>query len=74
MAAHDDFIIRPDPHDPRLTERVSGIDQTGQPITTSVTVERALTIFLNGQEIVTAMTINDYPTIWPSAICSTRTC
>ena len=61
MAAHDDFIIRPDPHDPRLTERVSGIDQTGQPITTSVTVERALTIFLNGQEIVTAMTINDYP-------------
>jgi len=26
-----------------------------------VTVERALTIFLNGQEIVTAMTIGDYP-------------
>ncbi len=57
----DDYIIRPDPADPRLTERVSGIDQTGQRIDTSVTVERALTIFLNGQEIVTAMTINDYP-------------
>ena len=26
-----------------------------------MTVERALTIFLNSQEIVTAMTINDYP-------------
>ncbi len=26
-----------------------------------MTVERALTIYLNGQEIVTAMTINDYP-------------
>ena len=26
-----------------------------------MTVERALTIFLNAQEIVTAMTINDYP-------------
>ncbi len=57
----DDYIIRPDPSDPRLTERVRGIDQTGQPIETSVTVERALTIYLNSQEIVTAMTINDYP-------------
>jgi FdhD protein len=61
MAKPDDYIIRPDPLDPRLTERVKGIDQTGAPIETSVTVERALTIFLNSQEIVTAMTINDYP-------------
>jgi len=57
----DDYIIRPDPHDPRLTERVAGVDQTGSRIETSVTVERALTIFLNAQEIVTAMTINDHP-------------
>jgi len=57
----DDFLIRPDPQDPRLTERVTGVDQSGAPITTSVTVERPLTIFLNSQEIVTAMTINDYP-------------
>jgi FdhD protein len=59
--ADDDYLIRPDPHDVRLTERVTGIDQTGQTIETRVTVERALTIFLNSQEIVTAMTINDYP-------------
>lgn len=57
----DGYIIRPNPVDPRLTERVSGIDQTGARIDTSVTVERALTIFLNSQEIVTAMTIGDYP-------------
>lgn len=57
----DSYIIRPNPLDPRLTERVTGIDQTGARIETSVTVERALTIFLNGQEIVTAMTIGDYP-------------
>jgi FdhD protein len=57
----DDYIICPDPADPRLTERVRGIDQTGQPVETAVVVERALTIFLNSQEIVTAMTINDYP-------------
>ena len=57
----DSYLLKPNPHDPRLTERVSGIDQTGARIDTSVTVERALTIFLNAQEIVTAMTINDYP-------------
>jgi FdhD protein len=57
----DDYLVRPDPSDPRLTERVQGVDQTGAAIETSVTVERALTIFLNAQEIVTAMTIADYP-------------
>jgi FdhD protein len=57
----DGYIIRPNPLDTRLTERVTGIDQTGAKIETSVTVERALTIFLNSQEIVTAMTIGDYP-------------
>ena len=57
----DGLVIRPNPLDPRLTERVAGIDQTGARIATAVTVERALTIFLNGQEIVTVMTIGDYP-------------
>src|SRR3954467_911740 len=61
MARRKEFLIRPDPLDPRLTERVEGVDQTGERIATRVTVERALTIFLNAQEIVTAMTINDYP-------------
>src|ERR1044071_395367 len=61
MRKPKDFRIKPDPFDPRLTERVTGIDQTGAAIETAVTVERALTIFLNSQEIVTAMTIGDYP-------------
>jgi len=60
-SSDDDYLIRPDPIDPRLTERVRGVDQTGTAIETSVTAERALTIFLNSQEIVTAMTINDHP-------------
>src|SRR3954468_8028353 len=60
-APSKEFLVRPDPLDPRLTERVNGVDQTGQALETRVTVERALTIFLNAQEIVTAMTINDYP-------------
>jgi FdhD protein len=61
MIEDDDYIIRPDPHDERLTERVRGVDQTGADIETVVTVERPLTIFLNSQEIVTAMTIGDHP-------------
>src|SRR5262249_62367464 len=61
MDVADDYLIRPDPTDPRLTERVTGVDQTGSRIETAVTVERALTIYLNAQEIVTAMTIGDYP-------------
>lgn len=53
--------IVPDPADPRLTRRVAGIDHTGAVIETRVTVERPLTLYLNGQEIVTMMTIGDYP-------------
>lgn len=53
--------IVPDPADPRLTEKVRGIDHTGAAAEVSVPVERALTLYLNAQEIVTMMTINDYP-------------
>jgi len=56
-----EFVVKPDPGDARLTQRVSGIDQEGQPIETSVVVERPLTLFLNSREIVTMMTIGDYP-------------
>ena len=55
------YLIKPDPSDRRLSERVTGVDQTGAKLETAVVVERALTIFLNSQEIVTAMTIGDYP-------------
>ncbi|NKC29774.1 formate dehydrogenase accessory sulfurtransferase FdhD [Falsiroseomonas selenitidurans] len=53
--------VQPDPSDPRLTRRLRGLDQAGQPVETSVTVERPLTLYLNGQEIVTMMTILDRP-------------
>jgi len=55
------LIIRPNPEDPRLTQRVAGVNEAGERVETSVTVERALTLYLNAQEIVTMMTINDYP-------------
>ena len=44
-----------------LFRSVTGQDEKGEPIETSVVVERPLTLFLNGQEIVTMMTIGDYP-------------
>lgn len=56
-----DFPLLPDPLLPRLTRAVQGHDQTGAPVDISVVEERPLTIFLNNQEIVTAMTIGDYP-------------
>ncbi|QBF33535.1 formate dehydrogenase accessory sulfurtransferase FdhD [Thalassococcus sp. S3] len=56
-----DMIIAPDPRAPRLTRAVEGVDHTGALTEISVVEERPLTIFLNSQEIVTAMTIGDYP-------------
>jgi FdhD protein len=56
-----EFAIKPDPEDARLVRRVSGVDQDGKPVETSVVMERPLTLYLNGQEIVTMMTIGDHP-------------
>ena len=57
----NDYILGPIPETPSLTASVVGQDQEGAKITTSVVIERPLTIFLNGQEIVTVMTVGDYP-------------
>ncbi len=55
------YILAPDPEDGRLSEAVSGIDQAGAAVQTRVVAERPLTLYLNGQEIVTMMTIGDHP-------------
>lgn len=57
----DDFLIRPNPDDMTLQDEVEGLDQTGQAVTIRVINERPLTLYLNSQEIVTMMTIGDYP-------------
>src|SRR2546428_13527017 len=56
-----EFTIRPQPDDPSLTRAVTGIDHEGRTIETAVVTERPLTLFLNGREIVTMMTIGDHP-------------
>ena len=53
--------ILPDPSAEGLSRSITGTDEIGAPVYISVVEERPLTIFLNSQEIVTAMTIGDYP-------------
>lgn len=55
------YVIAPDPDRAGLTRAISGVDQEGASTEISVVEERPLTIFLNRREIVTAMTIGDYP-------------
>jgi FdhD protein len=57
----EEFTVRPQPDDPRLTRTVGGINHEGQQVETAVVMERPLTLFLNGREIVTMMTIGDHP-------------
>ena len=64
MATQDnlsEYLIAPDLSRRGLSRAVDGIDQDGKKSVLSVVEERPLTIFLNAQEIVTAMTIGDYP-------------
>src|ERR1700757_3205797 len=57
----EEFTVRPQPDDPKLTRTVAGINHEGQRVETAVVMERPLTLFLNGREIVTMMTIGDHP-------------
>ena len=56
-----DFDIAPDPHAAGLTTSLRGVDASGKPLDLPVVTEKPLTIYLNRQEIVTAMTLGDRP-------------
>ena len=55
------YLIAPNIGTGRLTRGVSGTDQNGQITALRVVEERPLSIFMNATEVVTAMTIGDYP-------------
>ena len=61
MIQNNSCLILPDPNAFGLTRNVKGFDHLGKEISLNVVEEQPLTIWLNGQEIVTAMTIGDYP-------------
>lgn len=53
--------LMPQPDSSGLTASVKGFDEEGQAIEVPVVVEKPMTIFLNRQEIVTSMTLGDWP-------------
>ena len=57
----NEFEVSPTPDDPRLSVTVTGIDHEAKPVETCVITEKPLTLFLNGREILTMMTIGDHP-------------
>ena len=57
----DGYLIAPNATGDGVTRQISGTDHDGKKQTIRVIEERPLTIYLNSQEIVTAMTIGDYP-------------
>ena len=53
--------IRPNLEDSSLTRKIFGFDENLKKRQINVIEEKPVTLFLNDQEIVTMMTINDYP-------------
>jgi len=58
-----DYIIKPNPADPSTNASVTGFDMYGMEMSIPVIEERPLTIFLNNREIVTLMSVGDYPNL-----------
>ena len=54
------FYIGPNVNAAGLTTQLQGMDADGQSVQLPVVAEKAITLFLNNQEIVTAMTLGDY--------------
>ena len=61
MKSYKEFHISPDLKNDRLTKEIDGINEAGETIKLPVVNEVPLTIYLNKQEIITAMTLGDMP-------------
>jgi FdhD protein len=61
MSKNKEFHISPDLDNDNLTETISCLNESGEKIQLPVVKEIPLTIYLNKQEIVTAMTLGDMP-------------
>ena len=61
MSNSKKYLISPCISNETLTQKIKGIDQDSNYINTTVIKESSLTIFLNNQEIVTLMCVDDYP-------------
>ncbi len=61
MKKNEEFYISPDLENDNLTETIECLNESGEKIKLPVVKEIPLTIYLNKQEIVTAMTLGDMP-------------
>ena len=61
MKKNEEFYISPDLDNDNLTETIECLNESGEKIKLPVVKEIPLTIYLNKQEIVTAMTLGDMP-------------
>ena len=61
MENNKEFYISPNLENDNLTESIECLNETGENIKLPVVKEIPLTIYLNKQEIVTAMTLGDMP-------------
>lgn len=52
--------VLPDPLAAGLTETLQGVNEAGEVTDVSVVLEKPLTLYLNGREIVTMMTVGDW--------------
>ena len=61
MKNSKEFLISPDLENDNLTKEIEGVTEAGECVKLPVVKEIPLTIYLNKQEIVTAMTLGDMP-------------
>ena len=61
MKKKEKYLISPNINDKSLVTELQGFDENLNLVNANVINEKSLTIFLNDQEIVTLMTIGDYP-------------
>ena len=66
MAKKEKYLVSPDINNKSLITKLNGFDEKGDKIISKVINEKALTIFLNNQEIVTLMSISDHCLLYTS--------
>ena len=55
------YLVPPNIDLKNLANEVGGFNESGEKVSTNVILEKPITVFLNDLEIITSMTIGDYP-------------
>jgi len=55
------LLVGPNPNNIELFQPIDALDQGGNPLARFAVAEKVLTVFLDGREVVSAMTLGDHP-------------